>query len=63
MGNIMGRVAYASPRMFMNIYSMALCTWDLVGDNCNRCLVGAVLFILSYCDDRQGARIVYLSCY
>ncbi|CAD6259065.1 unnamed protein product [Miscanthus lutarioriparius] len=46
MGKVMERAAYASPRMlavssaavtpFMNVYGMAQCTRDLVGDDCNR---------------------------
>jgi hypothetical protein len=72
MGNVTGRAAYASPRMFavgsaavtpfVNVYGMAQCTRDLAGDDCNRCLAGAVSFIPSCCDGRQGARIVYPSC-
>nr|AGT17379.1 hypothetical protein SHCRBa_240_C21_F_200 [Saccharum hybrid cultivar R570] len=72
MGNVTGRAAYASPRMFavgsaavtpfVNVYGMAQCTRDLAGDDCNRCLAGAVSFIPSCCDGRQGPRIVYPSC-
>lgn len=47
---------------FVNVYGMAQCTRDLAGDDCNRCLVGAVSFIPTCCDGRQGARIVYPSC-
>lgn len=72
MGSVTERAAYASPRRFavgsaavtpfVNVYGMAQCTRDLAGDDCNRCLVGAVSFIPTCCDGRQGARIVYPSC-
>ncbi|XP_066367711.1 cysteine-rich receptor-like protein kinase 25 [Miscanthus floridulus] len=72
MGNVTGRTAYSSLRMFavgsaavtpfVNVYGMAQCTRDLAGDDCNRCLAGAVSFIPNCCDGRQGARIVYPSC-
>jgi hypothetical protein len=72
MGSVTEKAAYASPRRFavgsaavtpfVNVYGMAQCTRDLAGDDCNRCLVGAVSFIPTCCDGRQGARIVYPSC-
>jgi hypothetical protein len=72
MGNVTARAAFASPRMFavgsaaltpfVNLYGMAQCTRDLTGDGCNRCLTGAVAYIPTCCDGRQGARIVYPSC-
>ena len=46
MGKVTERAVYASPRMFavgtvavtpfVNVYSMAQCTRDLTGDDCNR---------------------------
>ncbi|CAL5095567.1 unnamed protein product [Urochloa decumbens] len=72
MGNVTARAAYASPRMFavgesgltpfVSIYGMAHCTRDLAGFDCNRCLAGAVAYIPSLCNARQGGRIVYPSC-
>ncbi|XP_062231734.1 cysteine-rich receptor-like protein kinase 44 isoform X1 [Phragmites australis] len=72
MSNLTGKAAYGSPRMFaagsttltpfLNIYGMAQCTRDLAADDCNLCLSGAVAFIPTCCDRKQGARIVCGSC-
>jgi hypothetical protein len=37
----------------MNIYGMAQCTRDVTGDDCNRCLVGAVNYIPMCCGWKQ----------
>ncbi|KAL6841447.1 hypothetical protein ACP4OV_028965 [Aristida adscensionis] len=72
MNSLMAKAAYASPKMFAagsvevtpsaSIYGMAQCTRDLTGDDCSRCLVGAVGAIPSCCDGKQGGRIIYKSC-
>ncbi|CAM0955327.1 unnamed protein product [Alopecurus aequalis] len=72
LGNLTGKAAYSSPRMFAagatdfppfaNIYGMAQCTRDLNSDDCNLCLTVAVLDISTACNGKQGGQVFFRSC-
>jgi hypothetical protein len=72
--NLSSTAAYSSPRMFAvggadvtpltKVYARIQCTRDLAGDDCNRCLSGAISGILgvSGCYGKKGGHIFYRSC-
>ncbi|KAK8457531.1 hypothetical protein SEVIR_3G200800v4 [Setaria viridis] len=72
MSSLRTKAAYESPRRFavgsvtvtplVNIYGMAQCTRNVAADDCNRCLVGAVNYIPTCCDGKQGGRVISWSC-
>ncbi|CAN6359653.1 unnamed protein product [Urochloa humidicola] len=72
MGSLRTKAAYETPRMFavgtatvtplVNIYGMAQCSRNVAPGDCNRCLVGAVNYIPTCCDGKQGGRVISWSC-
>ncbi|KAF8395510.1 hypothetical protein HHK36_019458 [Tetracentron sinense] len=44
------------------VYSLAQCTPDLSGSDCNRCLQGAIEALPSCCGGKQGGRVILPSC-
>ncbi|GLT54801.1 hypothetical protein SLA2020_279680 [Shorea laevis] len=44
------------------LYTLAQCTADLSGSDCNRCLQMAIANLPSCCGGKQGARVLFPSC-
>ncbi|GKF92362.1 cysteine-rich receptor-like protein kinase 8, partial [Tanacetum coccineum] len=47
---------------FTTLYGLMQCTPDLSENDCYNCLDGAIRYIPSCCDSKQGARVYYSSC-
>ncbi|KAJ4976724.1 hypothetical protein NE237_001830 [Protea cynaroides] len=47
---------------FQKMYCLAQCSLDLLENDCNRCLVGAIAFLPSCCSGKQGGRVLNPSC-
>ncbi|XP_059642319.1 cysteine-rich receptor-like protein kinase 25 isoform X2 [Cornus florida] len=47
---------------FQKIYSLAQCTPDISGSDCNRCLRQAITYFPICCDGKQGGRVLLPSC-
>ena len=47
---------------FQTLYSLAQCTSDLSGNDCNTCLQIAISNIPGCCGGKQGGRVLYPSC-
>ena len=47
---------------FQTLYTLAQCTPDLSGNDCNRCLQTAIQSLPFCCGGKQGGRVLYPSC-